>query len=907
MIITVDMIISGFVSKAVNDCGDILKNRIKDADKNRKSNEKNTETRIYQVIVDALNGFSYNDYKKEEKVYDAAEVMLKQFKDDRNDYKEAVRKGLKIVVSKVTDDICKSFLGVLCYEICQEENRDLAIEVIFLQQEQTSGYIQEGFRRSHLNYEEINRKLDYLIKELIDKKVHEERYISEVPIINRADEYAQKWNENVFLNDFNTEDENAGTEIKLSEIYKEKCLLRYIWKTNTNPSDKLSDLLTKYVINKNGKKMLLILGQPGIGKSTLITWIMVNLVEKKDDILVYQLANDLGSIRWQGENVLNEIFKAIGLEYDELENKTLILDGFDEVYVGGDRERILNKLDQELKRRNILKKFSLIITCRENYVNKLKLGGTEYITLQTWSEGQIRSFCEIYEEVIISKNSESRVNKNSEIKINKIIQKKDIMGIPLILYMVLALNVDIEKSSSMVEIYDQIFSLERGSIYERCYDVEHRINSPEIKKHIHRISQRIAFWMFENNTDKATISQVKFEEICNNEMSEFRDRVEEIQTDTLIGNFFKLKHCDGKGTGELQFVHRSIYEYFVVICFFESIHKLKSKEEVAGKLGELLKNGQLSEQLLEFIKYKFDTMQGYSLSDITKKVLNVMLRDGMTYYYIKEQKEPFLDMLVREMNIFSNMLEIVHLWNPKLEKSNKNIVLYLQHNHLSMLNLSGADLSRADLRRANLNGANLSEADLSRADLRGTDLSGANLSGADLSGTNLSEANLSGADLSRADLRRANLSEADLRRADLREANLKSANLSEANLSGANLRRADLSGTNLGEANLREANLSEANLSRASLSRADLRRSNLIRAFLTQAYLVQANLRRADLVEADLIETVLFEADLSATLFNDEQVNILYENYDLSKSRVLVSKEDEIISYQEYCIRKQKG
>ena len=57
MLIDGNMIISGFVSKVVNDCGDILKSKIRLADENRKCSEQNIETRIYQVIIDAINAF----------------------------------------------------------------------------------------------------------------------------------------------------------------------------------------------------------------------------------------------------------------------------------------------------------------------------------------------------------------------------------------------------------------------------------------------------------------------------------------------------------------------------------------------------------------------------------------------------------------------------------------------------------------------------------------------------------------------------------------------------------------------------------------------------------------------------------------------------------------------------------
>lgn len=652
-------------------------------------------------------------------------------------------------------------------------------------------------------------------------------------IENRAEEYAQKWDKNVFLNDFNERDENAGVNIKLRDIYLEDHLPHYIWKTNKTPLFDLKKLLSEHIVDNNDRKMLLILGQPGIGKSTLITWIMANLVEKKDDIYVYQFASDLKNINWQEGNILSEILKTLKLNYDELENKTLILDGFDEVYVKSDRERILNKLNEDLKRTNYLKKFSLIITCRENYVSQVQLEECDYITLQVWDEEQIKSFYEIYEKKSVGENIEGKASEISESKINKILEKKGIFGIPLILYMVLALDITIEQNSSIIDIYDQVFSLERGGIYDRCYDLKHRINSPEIKEHIHQISQRIAFWIFENNADRAFISQKKFEEICENEMRRSGKKGEEIEKDVLIGNFFKLKHYEGKETDELQFVHRSIYEYFVVTYFFESIHELKSKEEIAGKLGELLKDGCLSEQILEFIKYKFDSLKEYNLSDITREVFIIMLRDGMTYHV----KGKYKNIIVREMSIFSNMLEVVHLWNPKLGGIDKSIILYLNHNHSRKLNLRGIDLKGVGLGRVDLGEADLREADLSRAylhrvDFKNADLSGADLREADLSGADLMGANISGADLRKAslcgvDLRTVvfdtvDLSEADLSRADLRGVDLSGANLSRANLSGANLRKADISGADLMGADISGADLRGANISGADISGADI-------------------------------------------------------------------------------------
>lgn len=98
---------------------------------------------------------------------------------------------------------------------------------------------------------------------------------------------------------------------------------------------------------------------------------------------------------------------------------------------------------------------------------------------------------------------------------------------------------------------------------------------------------------------------------------------------------------------------------------------------------------------------------------------------------------------------------------------------------------------------------------------------------------------------------------------------------------GANLRETNLNGTNLSKANLRGANLRGADLS-------------------------GANLNEADLSGADLREVDLSKTDLKETIFGEEQVNMLHQKYNLSKSKVFFNKKYGIISYQEFCDIKNK-
>ena len=462
-----------FVAKAVSDSVDVLKDAIKDADLDRKSYNQNLQTRLYQLIVDALNRFTYNKYEKQDKLYDASESIIKGYIKTQDNV-GAVKSGLKILVSGVNNDTCQEFLETLCGEICRDDNSDLYKEFDMLWKRQESEYFRGEFAKIDQNDREILEQLNDLkevldfIKRNMNRQEGDKSGHNRIPIVNRADEYAQRWNKNVFLNNFNKRDRNSGVNIMLQEIYPETHLPHYRWKSDDEEFTDLKELLREYIVDNDDKKMLLILGQAGSGKSTLITWIMANLVEEKENILVYQFASDLRSVNWQDDNILDEIFTTIDLGYNMLEGKTLILDGFDEISVKENRERILHKLNQELEKKNYLRKFSLVLTCRENYVDKIELKGIEYITLQAWDEEQIKSFCEIYEKENTKKNSEAVNKENLEKKINKILENKEVFGIPLILYMTLALNVDVEKSRSMVDIYDQIFSLKKGGIYGRC-------------------------------------------------------------------------------------------------------------------------------------------------------------------------------------------------------------------------------------------------------------------------------------------------------------------------------------------------------------------------------------------------------------------------------------------------------
>jgi Uncharacterized low-complexity proteins len=454
-----------------------------------------------------------------------------------------------------------------------------------------------------------------------------------------------------------------------------------------------------------------------------------------------------------------------------------------------------------------------------------------------------------------------------------------------------------------------------GGIYDRCIDnksfaEKHRISA--VKGQIHQVSREIAMWMFENKPEEANISQEEYQKISNKVMHN-EQKNKETGQDFLIGNFFKLvKHCEGIETEELYFVHRTIYEYFVAETIYSSIKssimKLseESQEELAGNIAFYLKKGKISLTIGKYLQHKI--IELYNKLDIEKKknfyqwwesTANKMMESGM-FYYTKRSIQDYEDIIEKETRCFLNLLEILRLLLPTTNRKYimERCDVYKIRKYIGLGqwgNYSGLFLKEADLKGMNLHKLNLEEVCLRGANISRTDLIEANLYKADLVGANISRAYLKGAELGETKLIEANLFGADL----------SGTVLNRAKLNGADLSGVKLIETKLIEANLSEATLIDADLSRADLSRADLRGTDLSRAKLCKTNLVGAKLNGASLVGANLFEINLIGADLGGVIFDEKQIEYLKQDYNLEDTSVFIRSSLDIISFKEYCKRKQ--
>lgn len=739
------------------------------------------ENHIDYVVAEIKDLFSKIDIKDEvlrQCKYDSTKLkdyFWDEYSVSKSDYIESesdIKKGLYAVSEAILKLVSES----------EEFEKNVLIQISNAVDDIRSEE-QTHFENIMKRFDKVDESNNALFNKVSDNSNVNKNIKLQEKVKSRTQGYADKWDDNMFLNNFDEWDEKAGVNVKLRDLYIDAHLPHFIWGDNTNESTNLNELLLKY-INKNKEiEMLLILGQPGIGKSTLITWIIANFPDQTDEIWVYKFASDLKNVNWWADNVCKEIFKNLGLEFDDLNGKTVIIDGFDEINVGKNRRDVLNLIYWELINIYPLKNFSLIVTCRENYIEKLENIQFKYITLQPWDEEQIISFCSLFQE--------KTKNNISENTIEKLLENKNILGIPLILYMVLALNISIEKEGSIVDVYDKIFSLD-GGIYDRCIENKnfadkHRIG--QIKKQVHQISRDIAIWMFENNADEAYILQEEYQKICATIIQEENDY---IRDDFLIGNYFKLvRHCEGIETQELFFIHRSIYEYFVVETIYNSIENViielseEGYKEFAGKISIYLKQGLITNTIGEYLHFKL--LKLYNRLSIRKRecfyqwwenAIDYMMGYGM-FYYTSSNIKDYKAIIDKEIQCFYNLIKILKLLQEtckrkyiladankkqlekyirfrlimrRIEANYRTEIFDLSNFNLEGINFSGEDLRQVSLSKAKLNNANLSKTDLREQDLRETDLEKANLEEANLVGANLVGANLMEAKLCDAQL-----------------------------------------------------------------------------------------------------------------------------------------------------------
>lgn len=559
------------------------------------------------------------------------------------------------------------------------------------------------------------------------------------------------WDKDAFLTE--------GVPLK-NIYYPPQCYL------NGNTKERLGLEDAESRLNNSRKKDVLILGQPGNGKSTLISQ-FVSSYRGSRQIIVYR-CQSLTIKNWNDEEIYQTVLSQAALSGINLSNSILILDGLDEVAGKETLDAAFeNLVSSHLNNRSIDRAAYLVITCRENYIKKLNAAGAyNYIQLCPFDEDQIQEFCEHYGDAV-SKPVPAET-------VSALCENEEVYGIPLIAYMVLALGIKANAKSGIVDVYDQIFDPKGGSessIYKRPYDLGADTGGEEMWQKLHQLSQDMALWIFHNNFEK--------EEIPKDRLDRFAEEYG-LEPQKGLDHFRKLHHSESDNQS-VTFIHRSMMEYFVAdgiareICLDRSRPADKPSDAIEKVSGMLywrdIHSGECAEYLSKMLEAGFGKLEKSEKKAVYQRwelAVFQQLEAGVPLQSIPEKIECSFTIRLKAEKIYcNNLIWVLRILRDICRISEKIgsyarkqmstdryddvIPLYIR---LDSVAFDAWCLIECDLMGAHLSGAYLSSADLSGADLSCADLSDADLVLADLHDADLVAADLNGADLNNAVLDR---------------------------------------------------------------------------------------------------------------------------------------------------------
>ena len=716
---------------------------------------------------------------------------------------------------------------------------------------------------------------------------------------NDNDSYLKTFSELLFLED-DYEDENV---VSLADMY-------------ISPSIQGKDIKASECIKKwyraRTKPCLLLYGNAGVGKSSLVAKILADANRKtdkaefnfdKDKVMAVALRNHTDEIdnELTAKEILTKLFNCDSAE--QLKDKLLILDGLDELCVlkhGFEGGIFLEKLSR------LGYGYHVLVTSRESKSYFTEPRDEEGLRTEhlVWEERQINDWLELYKAQKPHKEEWCTKFQEQFSALKTDDKRREIFCVPIILYICGTSETDIEDHSSIGSIYYDAFTkiLLRKHLRGQSNTDELKKADKEANMTAWQFTKELAYQMFlldtldlvDDNTSKGrhAVGFRNAQKRTKDILKEYGIKKPNLELKKELAVCLFARENE---KGGITFAHKTVYEYFTAVKLYEDYFaefdtdyfKCKDEDTVAKEVMEsfieAFRYDGIPDDIFSYLckmnEEPFSTTLGYSMST------------GLDYKKYEEsfvygmQKHIYaligIKRAINEYLYFSDFKydkeETNNSWKSKSIEAQTstafaNFTLFLKGNSFTnkekipecMLigNFIHGSLNEAcflgwNLELADLFCAELSGADFRKANLTGANLTCANLTDAYLTGANLTNTNLKSADLRNADLTYANLTDAYLTYANLRKANLSSADLTDADLTYANLRK-----VNLSSADLTDADLSSAELGGADLSVADLRGADLRDANLRGTDLIGADLRGANLTSANLIGTYLIDTNL---------------------------------------------
>lgn len=535
---------------------------------------------------------------------------------------------------------------------------------------------------------------------------------------NQKEDYLKVWKSVLFLN----RGEANSKDLTLENIY---VVPEYQEYTYSNGKSEMLDgeapletVIYNFINNEN-RKGLIVYGSPGIGKSSLVNYNAgkennFNIHGKKFIYIGMQYL-DIDEI--QDKSLLAAIVKFLECTEKDLTNSICILDGLDEIQSEVNLNEIIGKFLLVIPKYNM----KAIITSRDNIIKYSDLGNrVTILKLKPFSSENIEKF-----------NTNYKKYQDISFDPNEVKGKNlDVLGIPLMLYFVHALNLKMSDTQDKCRLYDKVFS----GIYDKCrieyLDVKDNITkesnygmplisgvSEQMKIDFDKIAKLIAYETFKSDRELQDVKKIK-------NLLAMRDDIDEMSKKRYpISNFYNTNK------NYIKFVHRSFYEYFMAQYLYSIISEnIDSVDKMVNNLIPVIKENYINDEIKSFLIYKLEgSNKKYKKSACytqMEKTTNKILKNCEKSYKDIEKSHIFYNILCifgifHQINGQGNYKQI-YKTNPSLfitllsvyqiYKGNECGNLDLRYLNFSKGNLYGVDFSDSDMSNCLFNDAGLNYA-----------------------------------------------------------------------------------------------------------------------------------------------------------------------------------------------------
>ena len=597
------------------------------------------------------------------------------------------------------------------------------------------------------------------------------------------------------------------------------------------------------------KRVLLLLGQPGQGKSSFCSRLMYDAFHQQNftsapifRINLRYVSDTEGLFR----NPMDTLFKHLSglphnlkLDEDLFKNSILLLDGLDELIIQKDmnqlyEEDFLLKVIKDTKAH--YENIRVIVTSRYQVDLYRFTKDCLVLNLSPLSIEQQQGWLEEYRKL-----KPIELDKDTLTSFQAIPHIAELSEQAILLYLIAnvhRLDNPLDASANRSVLYKKLFD----SLIQRKWQDNEQIQALEgIKEDALRLLlQQVAFTIFQSDKEYVNNTQIKdlLKKSSNKTLSNFS--LNEDSTRGLMLAFYMQKTSDnseGNEEASIEFLHKSLQEYLAAEYIWEQIKTIASSKPNIEFTFRTLRDcfndkfitPNITDLLIEIIENNNEAIRT-NISKRLREFFPVLLEYEFLYPSNRQKNgkpmQACLNTFYGYWTILSHLEDTCDYIIEDIKQPFCNLLIALRNYQVyCRLDMVGIDLSHSNL--------------------EGADLSFVNFEGANLCNSNLLRVNLMASNLSMTDLSYANMTNAIITNADLTDAMLNKAKLNLSNLSGSNFSYSNLSESSIVSSNLFATNLSHCNMHNADLTCSILMGANFDETIIIYQQLIVAGSLRA--------------------------------------------------------------